>query len=221
MNFLSDALGYIFTASNWTGHSGLGVRIGEHLQYTAIAVLAAVIIAVPIGLIIGHTGRGTFLVVSAVNALRALPTLGVLLLGVLLAWGSAVQAAEKEAAKPAEFQATTHTIQATGKAQFELQAALINAVPGDVIELAAGKYDFTSELNVVCDNVTLRGAGRDKTVINFKKQSAGSSGLLATGNAFVIEGLTIQDTVGSGIKVLGAQDVIFRDVKVEWTEGEK
>lgn len=86
MNFLSGALGYIFTASHWTGSSGLGVRIGEHLQYTAIAVLAAVVIAVPIGLLIGHTGRGTFLVVSAVNALRALPTLGVLLLGVLL-WG--------------------------------------------------------------------------------------------------------------------------------------
>ncbi|MBB4853772.1 osmoprotectant transport system permease protein [Mycobacteroides chelonae] len=86
MNFLSDALGYIFTASHWTGSSGLGMRIGEHLQYTAIAVLAAVVIAVPIGLFIGHTGRGTFLVVSAVNALRALPTLGVLLLGVLL-WG--------------------------------------------------------------------------------------------------------------------------------------
>ncbi|WP_078315437.1 ABC transporter permease subunit [Mycobacterium sp. D16Q16] len=86
MNFLSDALGYIFTASHWTGNSGLGTRIGEHLQYTAIALLAAVLIAVPIGLIIGHTGRGTFLVVSAVNALRALPTLGVLLLGVLL-WG--------------------------------------------------------------------------------------------------------------------------------------
>ncbi len=86
VNFLSDALGYIFTASHWTGNSGLGTRIGEHLQYTAIALLAAVLIAVPIGLIIGHTGRGTFLVVSAVNALRALPTLGVLLLGVLL-WG--------------------------------------------------------------------------------------------------------------------------------------
>ncbi|MUM15484.1 MULTISPECIES: ABC transporter permease subunit [unclassified Mycobacteroides] len=86
MNFLSDALGYIFTAANWTGSSGLGARIGEHLQYTAIALLAAVVIAVPIGLVIGHTGRGTFLVVSAVNALRALPTLGVLLLGVLL-WG--------------------------------------------------------------------------------------------------------------------------------------
>lgn len=86
VNFLSDALGYIFTASHWTGSSGLGMRIGEHLEYTVIAVLAAVVIAVPMGLFIGHTGRGTFLVVSAVNALRALPTLGVLLLGVLL-WG--------------------------------------------------------------------------------------------------------------------------------------
>ena len=43
-------------------------------------------IAIPIGLIIGHTGRGSFLVVTAVNGLRALPRLGVLLLGVLL-WG--------------------------------------------------------------------------------------------------------------------------------------
>lgn len=86
MNFLSDALSYIGTASHWTGTSGLGVRIGEHLEYTAMALLAAVVIAVPLGLFIGHTGRGTFLVVSAVNALRALPTLGVLLLGVLL-WG--------------------------------------------------------------------------------------------------------------------------------------
>jgi len=39
-----------------------------------------------IGLLIGHTGRGSFLVVTGVNALRAMPTLGVLLLGVLL-WG--------------------------------------------------------------------------------------------------------------------------------------
>ncbi|REX69199.1 glycine betaine/carnitine/choline/L-proline ABC transporter permease ProZ, partial [Mycobacterium tuberculosis] len=42
------------------------------------------LIAVPVGLLIGHTGRGTLLVVGAVNGLRALPTLGVLLLGVLL-----------------------------------------------------------------------------------------------------------------------------------------
>ncbi len=86
MNFLHQALAYIFTAANWDGRSGIGARILEHLQYTAVAVVISALIAIPIGMIIGHTGRGTFLVVTGVNALRALPTLGVLLLGVLL-WG--------------------------------------------------------------------------------------------------------------------------------------
>lgn len=86
MNFLQQALDFIFTAANWAGPAGLGARIVEHLQYTVIAVAASAIVAIPIGLLIGHTGRGTFLVVTGVNALRALPTLGVLLLGVLL-WG--------------------------------------------------------------------------------------------------------------------------------------
>ena len=86
MNFLHQALAYIFTAANWGGRSGIGARILEHLQYTAVAVVISALIAIPIGMIIGHTGRGTFLVVTGVNALRALPTLGVLLLGVLL-WG--------------------------------------------------------------------------------------------------------------------------------------
>jgi osmoprotectant transport system permease protein len=86
MNFLQQALSYIFTAANWSGPAGLGARIAEHLEYTVVAVLFSALIAVPIGMVIGHTGRGTFLVVTGVNALRALPTLGVLLLGVLL-WG--------------------------------------------------------------------------------------------------------------------------------------
>ncbi|MCH9642978.1 MAG: ABC transporter permease [Actinomycetia bacterium] len=86
MNFLDQALSFIFTAANWVGPAGLGARIAEHLQYTAVAVVFSVLVAVPIGMLIGHTGRGTFLIVTGVNALRALPTLGVLLLGVLL-WG--------------------------------------------------------------------------------------------------------------------------------------
>ncbi|WP_414686082.1 ABC transporter permease [Mycobacterium sp.] len=84
MNFVQQALSYLLTADNWTGPVGLAARIVEHLEYTAIAVAASAVIAVPIGLIIGHTGRGTLLVVGAVNGLRALPTLGVLLLGVLV-----------------------------------------------------------------------------------------------------------------------------------------
>ena len=86
IDFVKQALSFIFTAANWGGPAGIGIRIAEHLQYTVVAVIFSVLVAIPIGMLIGHTGRGTFLIVTGVNALRALPTLGVLLLGVLL-WG--------------------------------------------------------------------------------------------------------------------------------------
>lgn len=84
MNFVQRAVSYLLTVDNWTGPVGLAARILEHLEYTAVAVGASALIAVPVGLAIGHTGRGTLVVVGAVNGLRALPTLGVLLLGTLL-----------------------------------------------------------------------------------------------------------------------------------------
>ncbi|BBZ72469.1 ABC transporter permease [Mycobacterium paraseoulense] len=84
MNFVQRAVAYLLTLDNWTGPVGLAARVLEHLEYTAAAVGASALIAVPAGLIIGHTGRGTLLVVGAVNGLRALPTLGVLLLGTLM-----------------------------------------------------------------------------------------------------------------------------------------
>ena len=80
MNFLQQALSYIFTGANWGGPSGLTARILEHLTYTAVAVFFSALIAIPLGMLIGHTRKGTFVVVTGVNALRALPTLGVLLL---------------------------------------------------------------------------------------------------------------------------------------------
>jgi osmoprotectant transport system permease protein len=86
IDFVTQALSFIFTAANWGGPAGIGARIVEHLQYTVVAVVFSALIAIPVGVLIGHTGRGTFVIVSGVNALRALPTLGVLLLGVLL-WG--------------------------------------------------------------------------------------------------------------------------------------
>jgi len=90
MNFVGQAVSYLLTVDNWTGPAGLAARVLEHVEYTVVAVGASALIAVPIGLIVGHTGRGTLLVIGAVNGLRSLPTLGVLLLGVLLfglGWG--------------------------------------------------------------------------------------------------------------------------------------
>ncbi len=60
-------------------------RLLEHLQYSALVLLIAAAIAVPIGLYIGHTGRGRVVAVAVAGALRALPTLGLLVLFALLA----------------------------------------------------------------------------------------------------------------------------------------
>ena len=53
-------------------------RALEHLGYSALALVIAVLIAVPVGVWIGHTGRGRRVVVGLSSALRALPTLGLL-----------------------------------------------------------------------------------------------------------------------------------------------
>ncbi len=68
---------------NWWGPSGLLMRIREHVEYTVIIVLIATLIALPLGLLIGHTGRGVVAVVGVANALRAVPTLGLVILLVL------------------------------------------------------------------------------------------------------------------------------------------
>lgn len=123
--------------------------------------------------------------------------------------------------QPEELKPTTTVLGPSEDVQYKFQAALINAIPGDTIELKEGVYHFPGELNIACDNLTIRGAGKDKTVLSFKGQTAGSSGIISTGNAFVIEDLAVEDTAGNAIKTLGARDVTFRNVRVEWTDGPK
>lgn len=116
---------------------------------------------------------------------------------------------------------SVHTVKPGPNAEFEIQGMLIGAVPGDVLQLEAGTYEFQQEIICNQDNITIRGRGYDKTILSFKKQNAGSKGIEATGDAFVIEDLAIEDTIGNAIKVLGANGVTFRGVRTEWTGGPK
>ena len=84
-NALGQGWEWLTDPANWTGSAGIPVRTLEHLQYTGLALLIAALIAVPLGLLIGHTGRGSVTVVAVSGLLRALPTLGMLTLFVLLA----------------------------------------------------------------------------------------------------------------------------------------
>ena len=69
---------------NWAGSDGIPAQIGYHLLYSAIALLVALAIGVPLGIVIGYTGRGEAVVAGLANALRALPSLGLLVLLFLL-----------------------------------------------------------------------------------------------------------------------------------------
>ncbi|MFC5570115.1 parallel beta-helix domain-containing protein [Lysobacter yangpyeongensis] len=96
---------------------------------------------------------------------------------------------------------------------------LLDAKPGDVIEIPAGTYAFDRSLNLRVDGVTLRGAGMDKTVLSFKGQKSGAEGLLVNAGNFTIENLAIEDSKGDGLKVNEGENIVIRGVRVEWTRG--
>lgn len=75
---VTDVSHWLSDSSHWSGPDGVPARLREHLQYSLVALLIAAAIAIPIGLLIGHTRRGTFAVVAIANSFRALPTVGLL-----------------------------------------------------------------------------------------------------------------------------------------------
>lgn len=77
---MSAVLGWFTDPANWTGGDGVPTRLLEHIFYVLLTVVIAAVIAIPVGAWVGHTGRGGFVVVSSANSLRALPTLGLLVL---------------------------------------------------------------------------------------------------------------------------------------------
>lgn len=70
--------------ASWQGRGGIPARIAEHLLYSALVLVLAAAVAVPLGLWIGHTGRGRVVVVNVVNGMRSVPTLGLLYVSVLV-----------------------------------------------------------------------------------------------------------------------------------------
>ncbi|MEU0529872.1 ABC transporter permease [Amycolatopsis tolypomycina] len=73
---ITDLFRWFGDPAHWSGPDGIPQRLLEHLGYTALSLVIALVIAVPLGLFVGHTGRGGVALVSVGNAIRALPTLG-------------------------------------------------------------------------------------------------------------------------------------------------
>lgn len=74
---IADVWRWLVGPDSWSGPDGIGARALEHVGYSVVVVIVAALIAIPLGLYVGHTRRGQWLV-SLANALRAVPTLGLL-----------------------------------------------------------------------------------------------------------------------------------------------
>jgi osmoprotectant transport system permease protein len=84
MSFLNFAWDWLKAPAQWHGSDSIPIRILEHLGYSGLSLLVAAAIAIPLGVLVGHTGRGSYLVVNLANIWRAIPTLGFLILMVVL-----------------------------------------------------------------------------------------------------------------------------------------
>jgi osmoprotectant transport system permease protein len=89
MSAVTEFVDFITTASNWTGPKGLLTLTANQILVSVVAVVAAIIVAVPAGLVLGHTRRGGLSAVAVANIGRALPSFAVLVLafGVFSQWG--------------------------------------------------------------------------------------------------------------------------------------
>ena len=65
MNVFAEAFAWLFSPERLEGQYALPVLLGQHLFYTVVSVLIAAIIAVPVGWLIGHTGRGREIAVAS------------------------------------------------------------------------------------------------------------------------------------------------------------
>jgi osmoprotectant transport system permease protein len=80
MDFLRGVLQWFLDGSHWQGEDGIPTRLGEHLHLSIEAVLIAAVIALPIGITLGHLGRFGNLAISVSNVGRAVPSYGVLVI---------------------------------------------------------------------------------------------------------------------------------------------
>jgi osmoprotectant transport system permease protein len=81
---LLDGLGWIADPSHWSGSDGIWLRLTQHVELSVAAILFAALVAVPVGLAVGHLRRAEFIAVQTANLGRAIPSLAILSLAYMV-----------------------------------------------------------------------------------------------------------------------------------------
>src|SRR5207247_11229638 len=85
MTIFGDVARWFADPAHWQGSHGIPVRVLQPLALSGLAVAIALVIAVPVALYLGHTGRGGFIAINLANIGRALPSLALIGLGLAIA----------------------------------------------------------------------------------------------------------------------------------------
>ena len=84
MDALADVAGWLLDPAHWSGPDGIPIRIWEHLTLSNVAILIALLVALPVGLLIGHTRRGDVVAINLANLARAVPSYAVMVMALPL-----------------------------------------------------------------------------------------------------------------------------------------
>ena len=79
MDVLREVADWFADPARWTGTDGIPNRLLEHIELSGLVVIVALAVALPLGLFIGHTGRGAIVAIGAANLGRAVPSYALLL----------------------------------------------------------------------------------------------------------------------------------------------
>lgn len=77
---MNEVIAWLTNPATWQGETGIPFRLLEHVAISAVSVFAATLIALPIGLYIGHTGRGATAAINIANIGRAVPSYAVIVI---------------------------------------------------------------------------------------------------------------------------------------------
>lgn len=100
--------------------------------------------------------------------------------------------------------------------------AFMLAEDNSTIEIPEGFFEINTQLILDSKtNVQIKGAGMKKTVLSFRNLKTGGEGVKIVGNNITIEDLTIEDAPGDGIKAQHSDGIVFRQINVTWTHGDK
>mgnify|MGYP001260512232 FL=1 len=105
----------------------------------------------------------------------------------------------------------------TLNSQEEIQEALIDLEPGDVLTLEPGEYFFEDGISLDVNDVIFEGSGIDDTILNFGDQISGAQGLLVTSDGVTLRAFAVLDAKGDAIKVIGADGINMIRLRTERT----